>query len=473
MTYSSNSSYISTLFIFCLSVLGITIFTTDQTLSDPDIYLHISAGRWIDIHHAIPSVDPFSFTALGQPWVSHEWLSQWLLFTAYQLSGWAGLVLLGAICFSLTLSIIWQFLIQRLPLIYSLAFLSLSFACMATHDNIRPHILAWPLMAWWTARLVQAVENSDRPLRVTSCLLMIVWVNLHGSFLLGLIVMGVIAIEGLIAQPEKRKSWVYFCLLSCLACLVNPSGWNIFRFVMQTLQIDSLKYLSEWAAPSFNGPNFLALYILFLMGYALSGRLTLPWNRLTFLILLLYQAMSHGRYVSMMGILLPFFVAGGFSASMMDIKVRKLSFPIKRATGLLIPVLIAVVAIVIYRKDHFRPAQWITPERAVNFLLSQDISGHGLNHLNYGAYLIYRGIPVFMDARVDLYGEKGMLRYLNIVNTEKSSDLYHLSRELDQWHIQWTIFPKQSQVNLFLEKNPDWQKLYEDEQSIVFAKRQK
>jgi hypothetical protein len=470
MTYSSNSSYISTLFIFCLSVLGITIFTSDQTLSDPDIYLHISAGRWIDTHHAIPFVDPFSFTALGQTWASHEWLAQWLLFIVHQLSGWAGLVLLGAICFGLTLSIIWQFLIQRLPLIYSLAFLSLSFACMTTHYNVRPHVLVWPLMAWWTARLVQTVENSEQPLRLTSFLLMIVWVNLHGSFLLGLIVMGVMAIEALIAQPEKRKSWVYFCLLSCIACLANPSGWNIFRFVVQTLQINSLKYLSEWAAPSFLGPNFLALYILFLMGYGLSGRLKLPWNRLAFLILLLYQALSHGRYVSILGILVPFFVASCLSVSLIDAKVQKFSFPIKRTAGLLIPVLIAFVAIVMYRKDHFQPAQWITPEKAVNILLSQGISGNGLNHLNYGAYLIYRGIPVFMDARIDLYRDMGMLRYLSI---EKSSDPYYLSRELDRWHIQWTLFPKHSQINLFLENNPDWQKHFEDERSIMFVKRRK
>ena len=155
---------------------------------------------------------------------------------------------------------------------------------------------------------------------------------------------------------------------------------------------------------------------------------------------------------------------------MIDTKVQKLSFPIKRATGLLVPVLIVVVAIVMYRKDLFQPAQWITPAKAVNVLLSQDISGHGLNHLNYGAYLIYKGIPVFMDARVDLYGDKGMLRYLNI---EKSSNPHHLSCELDRWNIQWTLFPKQSQINLFFENNPDWQKLYEDEQSIIFVKRRK
>lgn len=134
---------------------------------------------------------------------------------------------------------------------------------------------------------------------------------------------------------------------------------------------------------------------------------------------------------------------------------------------LALSVMLAVMLIMWARHDRYQPAKWMTPEAAVDAIQSQNLKGNGLHHLNYGAYLIFRGIPVFMDARIDLYKDAGMNRYMQI---EKASDPNILTREFDRWDIQWTLFPKHSQINLLLRANPLWEKIHEDDQSVVFSR---
>src|SRR4051812_30232380 len=67
-----------------------------RLLADPDIYWHITAGRWIVEHGAFPKFDPFSATFAGAPWIAKEWLSQLILAAAYHVAGWHGIAVLTA-----------------------------------------------------------------------------------------------------------------------------------------------------------------------------------------------------------------------------------------------------------------------------------------------------------------------------------------------------------------------------------------
>ena len=65
-------------------------------LNDGDTYWHIRAGEWMLAHHAVLHADPFSYTALGAPWHSAEWLSEILMALAFRADGWSGIHLLFA-----------------------------------------------------------------------------------------------------------------------------------------------------------------------------------------------------------------------------------------------------------------------------------------------------------------------------------------------------------------------------------------
>jgi hypothetical protein len=79
---------------------GAVVFAAVQwvpvVVRDPDTPWHITVGEWILAHRAVPATDTFSFTALGRPWVAHEWLSEVILALAYRAAGWTGLMILTA-----------------------------------------------------------------------------------------------------------------------------------------------------------------------------------------------------------------------------------------------------------------------------------------------------------------------------------------------------------------------------------------
>src|SRR4029077_17654609 len=98
-------------------IVGLAVFIRalaqpTALLNDPDTYLHISAGRWMLAHAALPVHDPFSHSLAGAVWVPHEWLAELVLATVYDAVGWSGLVLLTAAAYALSLALLTRFLLR-------------------------------------------------------------------------------------------------------------------------------------------------------------------------------------------------------------------------------------------------------------------------------------------------------------------------------------------------------------------------
>ncbi len=81
---------------------GLCLHPAASVLNDGDTYWHVATGHWILAHRPVPPTDPFSFTALGHPWVTHEWLSQVLMALAYAAAGWTGVSLIIAMAAAAT-----------------------------------------------------------------------------------------------------------------------------------------------------------------------------------------------------------------------------------------------------------------------------------------------------------------------------------------------------------------------------------
>ncbi|MCJ7668111.1 MAG: hypothetical protein MUP04_07520 [Anaerolineae bacterium] len=79
-------------------ILFISIFVmATQGIGDPDFFWHLRTGQLIWERRSIPREDPFSYTARGQAWVAHEWLTETILFALYSLIGQKGLILAFAL----------------------------------------------------------------------------------------------------------------------------------------------------------------------------------------------------------------------------------------------------------------------------------------------------------------------------------------------------------------------------------------
>lgn len=90
-----------------------------------------------------------------------------------------------------------------------------------------------------------------------------------------------------------------------------------------------------------------------------------------------------------------------------------------------------------------------------------------LNFYNFGAYLIYRKIPVFIDGRADLYGD---LHIRNYQTATESSNPDVIEKLLIDHKIAWTIFPPGESINLYLAGRQDWKRFYQDKDAVVYVR---
>jgi hypothetical protein len=457
----------------------------NELLIDGDTYWHIATGRWMIQHGTIPSTDPFSHTMPGATWTAHEWLSDLILATAHQWGGWTLVLTVTALALALTLALLTRALLKWLEPIYALLFAGLAIALVSGHLLARPHILAMPVMMSWTIALVQASEAKRSPPLWTLTLL-ILWANLHGGFTLGLALAGAFAMEALShsdkgCRAETAKSWGFFLLLAVASALVTPHGVEGILFTWHILFNlgSALVRIGEWRSPDFQTFHAFELWILGALALAMYQGLRLPLMRLVLVLGFLHLALKHVRNVELIGLLTPLFVAGPFAEQWrqarrdsdqvegLDRFFQSLARPASRRALLAGSLVLAVAPV---WSSRLRPAELpetVVPEQAIAAVQKAGITGPVLNGYSVGGYLIYRGIPVFVDGRADMYGEAFMKQYAEALELRTPDGLEKL---MDKYGVTWTILETQSATVALLDHLPNWRRLHADKMFVVHVR---
>jgi hypothetical protein len=453
-------------------------------LGDPDTYWHVAVGRWMLEHRAIPTHDPFSFTMHGAPWTPQEWLSELLLSLVYQLSGWSGLVFLGAVCFGSTIAYLQRFLLARMEPLHALQLTCLAALMMLPSLLARPHALVWPLTAVWVGGLIRSSET-DRAPPWWLLAVMLLWANMHGSFIVGLGFAAVVGIDTVVNAKQGRwetaKHWTLFVVAAFGCAIVNPQGYRLLTFPFHLLGMKgALDLVDEWRPPNFEHFQVLALWIFGIIGLAFLGRVRLSLVRAALLVGLLFIALQHARNVALLGLISAFLLAQpiatewrrrplpGRNAEAIDRCFRALAARASLQMTSLALLLAAVVAITVLSTKRPQPPATMTPRNALDALLSRGTSGRIFNDYNFGGYLIFRGIPVFVDSRVDLYGDAFIVRMIKAVSLTPGSDLEGL---LAQLRIDAILLGAQAPAVTLLDRLPQWEPVYRDKIAVAYVRR--
>jgi hypothetical protein len=234
-----------------LGAYALLLVVGNDLLNDPDTYWQITIGQWILDHHAFPRTDVYSFTMNGQAWISTQWLAQVLFALAYGFAGWAGPVILASAAAALALALMARFLSARLSRMTVLVLVSAAMMLMASHLLARPHLLAMPVMVAWVAGLVDAMDRKGAP-SFWLLPLMALWANLHGGFVLGLALIGPIALDAIwhASKPEQRAvllRWALFCVAALAASCITPYGWEALMASRRILSLGAaLALIGVW-----------------------------------------------------------------------------------------------------------------------------------------------------------------------------------------------------------------------------------
>lgn len=196
-----------------------------------DIWAHLRTGQLILERRVIPYEDWYSYTASGRPWLEMHWLFQIVMAKLHAVGGVTLLVLTKAVLQALTVAACWCAAGRGVPLWVKTAIMLLMVVCLAERSFVRPDMVTNLLLAIWLLILCK-----ERPSKSMWLLppLQVIWVNCHGLFVLGIVVLGAYWCDTIARAAKQRGApesgdrqvdWrkVTGCLcVTALACLANP-----------------------------------------------------------------------------------------------------------------------------------------------------------------------------------------------------------------------------------------------------------
>jgi hypothetical protein len=440
-----------------------------KLLNDPDTYSHIAVGRWIIAHGAVPTTDPFSFSMQGAPWIAFEWLSEVIYASVFSLAGWAGVVALAAAAAALAVGLLTRFLLRELAPTPALLMVVAAIVLLAPHMLARPHMLTLPVMMAWAAALVRGMDRRAPP-PYWALPLLVLWANLHGSVVLALGLIGPAALEALLNEqrsewPRVILRWLPFSALAVVACCLTPYGPEPLLMPLTTLGLgEALRWIGEWRPQDFGHVG--AFELLLLAGiFALSRGITLPLVRALVVVGLIHFALAQVRNADLLAMLAPLYLAAPLAR---QLGARAEEDAAGSARGINLAVIAAmIVATGLVLMREVRPSAQTTPAVAVASAgLAK--SGPVLNDYSFGGYLIFAGVPTFIDGRGELFGGPFIARY----NRDLSlADLNNFLKLLDQYKFGATLLEPETPAVAMLDRLPEWQRVYSDDVAVVHKRR--
>ena len=456
-------------------------------ISPNDYWWYLRLGSEISQTHTIPTIETFTQSQVGQPMVYHSWLAALLLFWVYQLGNIPLTIFLRGIILTFTYTLLWKIMRDR-GASPQLASLISFFGILAGSVNwaIRPQLFAYPLFAitLWTLLKWDKKPNT----RVLGLLPFVsfFWTNLHGSFILLFLLGGAALVFGRGENKKTSYSFVSLCgkkrqlslalLVALLATLLNPRGFGVWTYVIDSLTlISNQAYSREWMPPVNEGwqMNLFFGWILFFLTVASLKPRSLSRLSAVWVLGFGWLALSGQRY----GIWF-LFIISIFTTEMLAgwLKSRPRHGIPKMDYAIGIFILIIPLAFL----PGIRDAWWAdsppalsskTPVDAVIWLENHpDLPAPLWADLAYSSYLVYAlpERPVWIDTRFEVYPPAHWERYKAI-----SAGAWNWTDLLEEEGINLLLLSKNEQAQLILavDFSENWREVYSDEKSVIFLKK--
>jgi hypothetical protein len=480
----------STRNLFLIVLFCGIFYLTLRPIIDPDFWWHLRTGQLIAQTQEIPNSDPYSFTANAKQWVTHEWLSEFFFFRLFELGGYGLLIFI----FSgiITASFLFAYLRcskESKPYIAGFVLL-LGAITSAPTWGVRPQMLTLLFFSSFLFLLDRYRHNGNYRTLIPIPLIMILWVNLHAGYIIG-IAIEIIYIFGYLLEVAilrvrrkekidlltKKSIWILFSVLitSVLASLLNPTGFRILTYPFQTLTDSAMQsYIQEWFSPDFHQVIWqpLAVMLLALIGVGMIGNRPISITKILLTLVFAYGALRSIRNVSLFAIVvIPVLV------EQIDylLKYRPKAQEHNRHFRYIAPLLISAIAVVMVLgfiqviNNQQKSEAEIYPKNAVDWIMENKPRGNIFNSYNWGGYFIWRlypDYPVYIDGRADLYGETFFTNYRSIYLTKPGWE-----EKLNQANIQIVLVESDSMLADALRQSSTWQEQFEDKISVIFLKK--
>jgi hypothetical protein len=449
---------------------------------DPDIWWHIKVGESILATHRWPTTDPYSFTVSGQPWIAYEWLGEVVWAGVMRMGGIRGLEIFLIVLGSAVMLVLYGYatLCSKNSKAAFVA-CTLLFVLANASFTLRPQMLGY-LFLILTMICLELFRQGKRLALWFLPIIFLLWVNTHGSFVIGL---GAVLVYWLCGLKEihwggiEANRWsatdrrsILLVFLLCLVVLpITPyfTQLAVYPFDMAFSQPANLANVQEWQSMSFGllgGKLFLGLLLAFVVCQIV---LRLTW-RLEELALALFGIAMACIHVRFLLIFVPFFVpllAKILAQWMPPYDRLKDKFALNAA----------MMVVLVWGLAHFLPSQSDIqakiadefPVKAVEYLKTHAVPGPMFNNYRYGGYLVWTQPPGrgdFIDGRGDVFERGGVF-----------ADYMHISllkpgafAVLNGYGIRSCLVERDEPLATALAVLPNWKAEYSDSRSVLFVR---
>ena len=488
-----------------------------RLLGDASVGWHIRNGERMLRTHSITRVDPFSVTMGGQTWYAWEWLYDAKIAGIHHWMGLNGVVFFTAVIIALTFALTLRLCLRRgadLPVAALL--LALSLGVSMIHLFARPHVLSWLFTVIWF-QLLDSSESANlaaSPRRLWYLpALMLLWVNVHGGFVLGFALLGLYLLSAAIryyrsrdgeesrSLAQRSKTLGIVTVASLAASLTNPYGYELHVHVYRYLTSRWLmNHIDEFLSPNFHGVAqqcFVAILLITIVALAAAHNKP-SLSRVLVLLLATYSGLYAARSLPVSSLLFTLIVAPLWTQALTDARENEnLSLRLRAFVsrwqeftgrvrnvelgfrGHLWPAAAVFLGVLVcahqgrlgatqWMHAHFDPKN--LPVQATDTIVERGIREPIFAPDSWGGYLIYRLYPenrIFVDDRHDFYGVDFLRDYLKAIRLTPDWDKF-----LNEKHVNWALLPAGSALANMLEETTQWNVVYRDGTAVLLERKQ-
>lgn len=430
---------------------------------DPDLWWHIANGRFVEQMHAFVRVEPYSFTVAGQPWIDPEWLAGLVYWLGYKHAGLSGIVAVAAVA-----------ILGNVALVYArsrresgsgtaaLWTTVLAILLMTVNTSARMILFGYLGLGLEMLLLERARRGESKGLWLLPAVFA-VWVNVHGSWAIGMAVLVLYAVcgwrpvhRGVFAQEgftgAERRRLLAVVAASAAALLVNPYGWRLVwnPFDMQFGQRLNLANVQEWQPLNLGTFVGLAAVLALLVLLAANALKQRTWTvfEMALLVFAWYEAVAHVRFTFLAAVLtMPMITADAARAFLGGRREMKM----EPWMGAVAAGGVAVVMAAVLLQPEAKLEAAFAEEMPLKTVAALRPEWRVLNQDNYGGWMDFNGKPTFLDSRFDTFEHHGVMK--DFLDTFEGNDSLRL---MEKYGVDHVLAKADAPLVYLLEQMPGW-----------------
>jgi hypothetical protein len=470
------------LLLFCAAAVYESLHLS--SLTDTDVWWHLSTGLWILQNHAVPHSGLFSQYP-NLPWIASSWLYDLLLATAYKLLGLRALpvmLMLGKVALAVSAFLLARSRSRNFPFAVLLA---IAVQCAIPLRPL-PNLCSIVCFALELAFLFQSRRAGDVRILYWLPLLFVLWVNLHIQFVYGLVAL-VLFLAATLVEDISRRSGSTWCdsqlpllpvgvvaavtVFSIVATLLSPYSYRIYELVIQNAT--PAGYIADEHAMSFRQSQHYVLLLLAMAAFlALGRRRSRDPFKLSLMVvasMLAFRIKGDAGFLAMASVAV---IADAFFTKEIGSLPRS---PERRAHWEMPATILLLAVVLVAAACRFPSRQTLLnrmgenfPVRAADYIRENRLPDPLFNEYVWGGFLTFYlpGYPVAIDGRTDLYGEEIITRYFKVTRAEVP-----LNTDPTFAAAQTILLPADSAMAIALAKFSDFKAVYGDSIATVLVRQ--